>query len=346
MPSLSDTRVFNRTDRLVEGWYWAERSAALRPGRTCALTFLGKDLVLYRSHRGKVVALDAYCPHMGAHLAEGSVEGEQIRCFFHRWKFNPDGTCAEIPCEPECSRVKPLAAWPVREAYGLIWIWTGTEPRTPIPYVPELGEDGFSFTLGKAFTKDCHPNVVMVNAIDEQHFASVHRLPVDLRMTPTELGESCILFSNTKPIPDHNRFGRFLKRFYREAGTYQLSYWFGTTGTVTLGPDFLHFHILFALRPTADGRTEGQTVLLTKRRRGLFGAFVSRVLLALAQVASSYFASGDTKVFRSIRFNLKHPVRADRSVVSFIRHLERQRLCIWGFGEPERNEQQHHQSHG
>ena len=56
---------------------------------------------------GKVVAMDARCPHMGVHLAEGRVEGDGLRCFFHRWKFEGNGKCSDIPALP-----RPLnAGW-------------------------------------------------------------------------------------------------------------------------------------------------------------------------------------------------------------------------------------------
>jgi len=293
---------------------------------------MGKELAVYRGEDGQVVALDAYCPHMGAHLGEGSVEGDEIRCLFHGWRFNSKGECTDIPCENSCAQVSRLKTWPVEEQYGLIWIWIGASPRHPIPFVPELGQGEFDYHLGKAFTKECHPNVVMINAIDEQHFASVHKLPVDLRMEAKEINESCILFTNTNPIPSRSFISRLIKRLYEDAGTYQLSYWYGTNGTVTLGPDILHFHILFALRPTEDGKTEGQTVLLTKRRAGLLGRMFSWVVLRLSSAASAYFAHGDTKIFRSIRFDLKTPIKADRSVIRFIQHLEKQKVADWGFG--------------
>ena len=98
MTSLSDTRVFNRPGVATHGWYWLARSAEIRRGRVKALHLLGRDLAVYRGEDGKVVALDAYCAHMGAHLAEGKVEGNALRCFFHHWRYRADGRCDHIPC--------------------------------------------------------------------------------------------------------------------------------------------------------------------------------------------------------------------------------------------------------
>lgn len=43
--------------------------------------------------------LDAYCPHLGANMAEGGrVKGDCLECPFHGWLFRgSDGQCDYIP---------------------------------------------------------------------------------------------------------------------------------------------------------------------------------------------------------------------------------------------------------
>lgn len=330
MSALVETKVFNRPSRVVEGWYWALPSADLKKKKTKALNFLGHDLVVYRSANGNVHAMDAYCPHMGAHLAEGKVEGESIRCLFHYWKFDAAGSCTEIPCQSSAAGVPKIQAWPVRERYGLIWIWTGTEPKCDIPCPPELEGFETQATLGRPFVKECHPNVMMINAIDAQHFNSVHAMPIPLHLEPQTRSEKQIIFDNTTSMPKTGWFTRILGRFYAKNITYSLSYWFGSTGSVTLGPDFLHFYIIFALRPTAEGKSEGQTILVTRARgKGVWKA-VNRILLFATKVVGNYFARGDTLIFKSIRFSLKTPLKADTAIIRFIQHLENQPSSAWG----------------
>jgi phenylpropionate dioxygenase-like ring-hydroxylating dioxygenase large terminal subunit len=326
----TDTHIFNNAEKIIEGWYWAIPSRWLRHKRARAFNFFGRELVLYRSEAGRVHALDAYCPHMGAHLAEGKVEGEAIRCLFHYWKFNSQGRCTEIPCQDNCSFVPPIQTWQVEETYGLIWIWAGQETAQGLPFVPELENQSCDYLLANRFVKACHPNVMMINAIDAQHFNSVHHLPVELHLEPARLSPGCIQFTNTTAIPRTRWWTRLLARFYRKRLTYDLCYFFGSTGTVTLGPDFLHFHIMFALRPTKDGGSEGQTILLTKKRDGFFGKLLSFVLLMLTRVVGAYFAKGDTLIFKTIQFNLRTPIKADAAIIQFIQHAEKQRAMDWG----------------
>ena len=239
--ALTNTRVFNNPEKIIEGWYWAMPSRQLKGKAARPFNFFGRELVLYRGEDGRARALDAYCPHMGAHLSAGKVEGEAIRCLFHYWKYDASGRCIEIPCQDNCSFVPQIQTWQVEEAYGLIWIWAGRELARSLPVVPELGTGECDYLLANRFVKACHPNVMMINAIDAQHFNSVHHLPVGMNLEATVLNNHCIKFINTTEIPPTRWWTRLLRPFYRQRLTYDLCYFFASTGTVTVGPDFLHF---------------------------------------------------------------------------------------------------------
>lgn len=326
-----ETPVFNHPEAVVEGWYWLARSREIRRGRVVPLRLLGRDLAVYRGEDGRVVALDAYCAHMGAHLAEGHVEGNALRCFFHRWRYEADGRCSDIPCFNAAPGPRMrVRSWPTIERYGMVWLWTGEKPAHDLPEVPGLAGQPCDALVANRFTKRCHPNVVLINAIDEQHFASVHHLPgsiLTLEAIPRSVAN--IEFRNIGRAPTSNVFGRFIARFYAGPLTYAMSYWYGSLGTVTLGPDCLQLHLMFALRRADDGSTEGQTLALTKRRGGPVGWLVNRVVLRVTAIAARYFAYGDTRVFQTIRFDFRNPIPADGAVLAFIRHLESQPLAAW-----------------
>jgi hypothetical protein len=144
-------------------------------------------------------------------------------------------------------------------------------------------------------------------------------------METCEVNRHRVEFSNVTRVEPKSWLTRLISRFYAGPLTYSMSYWNAATGTVTLGPDALHFYIMFALRPTLDGATEGQTILITKKRRGFSGSLLSRILLLLTRVVGNYFAKGDTLIFRSIRFNFRTPTEADHAIIDFISHTERQR---------------------
>jgi len=326
-----DTEIFNNPDVVVEGWYWLCRSVEVRRGKVRALRLLGRDLAVYRGEDGRIVALDAYCAHMGAHLAEGRVEGNALRCFFHHWLYDADGRCTEIPClDGEPTARMRVRSWHTAERYGVVWLWAGENPAHGVPEVPELAGQRAATLIANRFEKRCHPNVLLVNAIDEQHFHSVHRLPGSiLRMEAVPRGTANIEFRNVGRVPTDRWLGRLIACFYKGPLTYAMSYWYGSLGFVTFGPDFLHFHLMFALRRSDDGGTEGQAIAFTRHRSGPLGWFISWLVLHFTAIAARYFAHGDTRVFQTIRFRLRNPIAADRAVLAFIRHLESQPLGAW-----------------
>jgi phenylpropionate dioxygenase-like ring-hydroxylating dioxygenase large terminal subunit len=323
--------VFNRTLHVVPGWYWLLPSRALKRGRARAVSLMGRDLAVYRTAGGEPVAMDAYCPHMGCHLALGKVEGDAVRCFFHNWAFAKDGRCLDVPSLDRPPAGVRAQTWTCCDRHGLVWVWTGIcSPDHDVPEPDDLAGTRYRAALGKTFRKRCHPNVVLLNAIDEQHCQTVHHIPGHhLRMEPAVVSGQQVRFANVAPKPEGNALWRLLAKLYRGPVRYRLSYWYGSNGIVTLGPDFLPLYIMFALRQTPDGGTEGQTVVFTPERRGPLGWVADGVVLWLTRLAGNYFSTGDTKVFQSIRFDYRTPVPADRAVQAFIRHLESQPLTAW-----------------
>lgn len=328
-------KKFGHPEFVPDGWYWLLTSDEVKVNQARPARFLNYELVVFRGEDGVIRILDAHCPHMGAHLCDGKVEKNSIRCPFHFWKFNEDGLCEDIPALREPVKVEKLGKYKSYERYGLIWLWYGDADSTEsVPVVPELMNFELQSSLGKPFKKECHPNVMMINAIDAHHFRSVHNLVVDLEMEPKILSPNCIQFSNTTSMPQKNWFLRWATRFYAKALTYELTYWWGHTGSVMVGPDFLHFYIIFALRPNLQGQAEGQTILVTKKRPGIHGAIFNKFVLYLTKLVGNYFANGDTLIFSRIKYQFKTPIKADKPIIDFIEHYEK--LSQSGFAKKEK----------
>ncbi|AFY35862.1 aromatic ring-hydroxylating dioxygenase subunit alpha [Calothrix sp. PCC 7507] len=330
--NISSTRklkTFNNPERFIEGWYWAILSPDLRVGEVKSVNLLGRELVIYRGKDRKAVTFDAYCPHMGTHLAEGKVEGNGLRCCFHHWKFDGGGFCVDIPCLDEPLPIT-LKAWPTAEKYGIIWVWTGETPLQPIPFVPELEHKECSSVVSSHFITNCHPNVVLINTIDAQHFNTIHKLLSAIVFEKQELNQNAITFRNTTPSSENAFLIKLIRPFYKNSMAYDVCYWYGSTGTTTFGPDFLHFHIMFAMRLLEGGKAEIQTLLIVKKHKGIFSWLYNRFVLWITKIAANHFLKADINIFRTIKFDLKTPIKADQSIIQFINHLEKQTALSWG----------------
>ena len=160
------------------GWFVIQFSDELRPGDVKPLRYFGRDLVLFRTDTGAPRILDAFCPHMGAHLGYGGkVAGESIVCPFHAWAFDSEGQCTSVPY---ASRIPPrarLSQWPVVEKNGMIYVWhddDGKGAEWEVPDVPGYGDGAYAPWNHSILEIKTHPREIVENLVDTAHFMPVH----------------------------------------------------------------------------------------------------------------------------------------------------------------------------
>nr|DAB41907.1 TPA_exp: ArzE - Rieske protein [Fischerella sp. PCC 9339] len=103
------------------------------------LHYFGKDLVLFRTEDGKAHVLDAYCPHLGAHLGYGGqVKGHTIRCPFHGLCFDSHGYCTHTTYAQKLN--SNIRFWLVHETNGLILVYYDAQGKLPHWEIPTLPE--------------------------------------------------------------------------------------------------------------------------------------------------------------------------------------------------------------
>src|ERR1700722_20655762 len=83
-----------------------------------AVSANGVDVVLVRTRSG-LRAFEGRCPHRGALLGEGELEGDRLVCRNHRWRFCVDS--GRRDGGPEC-----LASCPVDERDGALFLDVST----------------------------------------------------------------------------------------------------------------------------------------------------------------------------------------------------------------------------
>ena len=89
-------------DLVSEGYQKVATLSQLPEGTCLAVELDGLALVLVRSG-DRIAAMENRCPHAGAPLSEGFVEGPNITCSWHGWSFDlatgcsPDDPTACVP---------------------------------------------------------------------------------------------------------------------------------------------------------------------------------------------------------------------------------------------------------
>ena len=187
---MSRNRTAEHTELpMPNGWFAVAFSRDLVPGEVKAITYFDRDLVLFRTREGEARVLDAYCPHLGAHLGEGGrVVGNHVRCPFHGWEFDGEtGKCAKIPY---CERIPPKAmvrAWDVVEKNHMIFVWHHAEGKPPewdFPVAPEIGHEEWTEPRVMLLDVPVHSQDMHENNLDPVHFQFVHGMT---EFPPSEL---------------------------------------------------------------------------------------------------------------------------------------------------------------
>lgn len=193
------------------GWYFVARSADLPPGSLSSRKLAGRELVIFRTTGGRASALDAHCPHLGAHLGVGGrVEGEVLRCPFHGFCFDADGTCVKTGYGTKPPPKARVRSWPVIERHGLVFVHHDALGRAPTFEIPETDVEGWTRIRMRTLRFRSHVQEIAENSVDIGHLGWVHG------------------YENVRPLKDLHVDGPYLnaryamtrprKTFFQKAG--------------------------------------------------------------------------------------------------------------------------------
>jgi len=130
------------------------------------------------------------------------VEKDRIRCQYHGWAYDRSGRLVDVPHEtfgkdtPQCR----LRAYPVRERYGLLWIFFGDAERAhevPMPEIPELEGEHRWACLRIGYEMKAHHSMIIDNVCDFTH-AYLHRKYkpfTDPKLTSVESNEKNVFLT-------------------------------------------------------------------------------------------------------------------------------------------------------
>lgn len=177
---------------------------------------LGEDLVLFRDQGGRLGLLHKHCVHRGTSLEFGIPAERGIRCCYHGWLFDVDGTILETPAEPESSRIRQnfcQGAYQVHEYNGLIFAYMGPPELTPeFPIYDTFGYPEGNRLVPLKLELPCNWVQISENAADPIHNAFLHVIVSGAQFAPTfaimpalEFVESPLGFicSATRRVKDH-----------------------------------------------------------------------------------------------------------------------------------------------
>jgi nitrite reductase/ring-hydroxylating ferredoxin subunit len=142
-----------------------------------AIRIMDEDLVVFRDFSGDIGLLHRQCSHRRASLEYGVIAEHGIRCCYHGWLYDVDGTILETPGEPEDSPIRQTlchGAYPVIEYGNIVFAYMGPpQSRPEFPVYDTMDMPGNEM-LPYLIDMPCNWLQVNENPMDPYHAVYLH----------------------------------------------------------------------------------------------------------------------------------------------------------------------------
>lgn len=146
--------------RSTGGWFVLDASRRVGRAARCYVV-AGEPLVTFRDRGGRVIAGPDRCPHFGARLSEGRIEGDAVVCPWHGLALG----------------ALPRGGWrplPTHDDGVLVWVRLDEAGAQPSPLPPRSARPS-SFLAGVVRAEvRCDPIDVIANRFDPWHGTHLH----------------------------------------------------------------------------------------------------------------------------------------------------------------------------
>ena len=172
------TRELTYPPPYPDGWYRVAASREIKPGTVKHVQCVGEQIAVFRGRTsGRIAVVDTFCPHQGANLAHGRVDGDRLQCPFHGWQV--DG-CGRIRVRPHAED-RPLLHrhWEAVDYYGMVMVYRSahgdTRPPYRLPPQPNI-DDGQLVCRGQYDAGEVGMHIIEFaeNSVDFEHFSQIH----------------------------------------------------------------------------------------------------------------------------------------------------------------------------
>ncbi len=152
----------------LDHWHPVYLSADLRKEPVC-VTLDGRAIALFRTEWGQVGALPDECIHRRMRLSTGTVEGGELVCPYHAWRYTVSGDVTS-PANPKLS--VRADCFEAVEQHGAIWIRNGGAATE----FPRIDTAGMRFACGLSHRVKAPMPLVLDNFVEVEHTPGTHAL--------------------------------------------------------------------------------------------------------------------------------------------------------------------------
>jgi nitrite reductase/ring-hydroxylating ferredoxin subunit len=284
-------------------------------------SFLGRELVAFRTAAGRVAVLEARCSHLGADLGRGRVVGEAIQCPYHNWEYGPDGRCVNIPAQRDIPVFACQTSYPVEERHGYVFFFSGREPLFPLPLFEDCRAEDLAASKAMRFFADCPWQMFSANAFDAQHWTAMHNrkvLGAHVIDTPHPYAHRIRFRAR---VTGMSIFDRLLRRFAGNTVEVNITNHGGTFIVVTGFFRRARSRMILATLPLGPGRMlQVDTIVFVQRSRfAIVRALIQPLSLWLRRWFTRAFMAHEFYELAGIHYSPHTLIKADQDLVNYFR---------------------------
>ncbi len=300
IPAEGENGVF------TQSWFPICLSEEVGAGAVVGRSFLDGRVIVVRSEAGLASVMSAYCPHIGADLAVGTVVNDSVQCAFHHWQYDLSGKCVRTGAGDPPPPAACLFKFPTEERYGLVWAFNGTQPLFELPSFA-VPDDQLVCKTIELMDMDLDPWVIMCNTPDVQHIKTVHGLVFD------------------HPEPDQTIEWNPHSMYFDLAGRFgekgpRIDYRVGIVGSnIFFRQGRIDGRFVGGMAPMGiigKGRLRNYLVAVTTK-----GASDTEVFLDEMLDLSKKIIAEDLPILKSIRFRQGTLTRSDKALARFLEYV-------------------------
>lgn len=275
---------------IPQSWYRVCASRDLRNERVMSWTLGTRGIVVYRTAEGRAVAMDARCPHLGAHLGRGTVRGDDLQCALHHWRCDPRAECRPPSGLGRLSHT----VYAVAERYGSIFVFAGAEPRFDVPNLGDDRADALRVLAARPVLVEASWAALAMNAFDIAHMDAIHHRVLREEPVIRLIGGDCLELKYVSRITGSGLSDRVMRWLSDDRVTATIECWGGTMVVVRSRVGTLESRLLLCLTPIGRhvtvvpivARPRGGSpiaeALALRIGRWLFTSFLTRDVVPLA----------------------------------------------------------------
>lgn len=163
------------TTFIRNAWYVAATSDEIGSEKPLGRTICNIKIAFFRDGMQNIHAVEDFCPHRGAPLSLGYVDGDNLVCGYHGLQMGKEGKTKSMPNQ-RVEKFPCIKTIPVIERYGFIWIWPGDKQAADDALIPVLEwslDPKWAYGGGLYHIK-CDYRLMIDNLMDLTHETYVH----------------------------------------------------------------------------------------------------------------------------------------------------------------------------